>query len=410
MIEGFFTKKETESISRPGGRVRTCMSCGLYKSCTTPRMKPYGNFKKRILNIGEAPGEYEDKEGKPWQGKAGRALERMYKSLGIDLFEDCLNINAVSCRPLNKQGENRTPFNFEIECCQKSVLRTIRENKPKVIILLGNAAVSSVIGGRWKKNLDGITKWRGFRIPDQDFLAYICPTFHPSFIERSTAFEDKVEEVIWKQDLSNAFALLNAPPIKPIPEPEIEILNDLRTLKKFKIQEFAFDYETTGLKPHAPGHRIICASMSFNKDQGFMFMMPKTRRERQPFVDLLIDPKIRKIAHNMKFEHTWSKVRLNAEVQGWWWDTMLASHVFDNRPGITSLKFQTYVYFGVVDYASEVSSYLEASDNKNGNALNKIEELLKKPGGKEKLLRYCALDSIYEYKLANEQYSKILPF
>ena len=60
-------------------------------------MAPYGNFKKKILNIGEAPAEFEDSKGIPWQGRTGRLLQEAYKKVGIDLFNDCLNINAVSC-------------------------------------------------------------------------------------------------------------------------------------------------------------------------------------------------------------------------------------------------------------------------------------------------------------------------
>jgi len=86
MIEGFFTKKEVESITRPGGKAGTCVTCGLHRTCTTPQMKPFGNFKKKILNIGEAPGEVEDKVGRPWQGKVGKLLQRTYASLGVDLF------------------------------------------------------------------------------------------------------------------------------------------------------------------------------------------------------------------------------------------------------------------------------------------------------------------------------------
>jgi len=83
----------------------------------------------------------------------------------------------------------------------------------------------------------------------------------------------------------------------------------------------------------------------------------------------------------------------------------------DNRPGITGLKFQTYVNFGIVDYASEIEPYLHASDDSNGNAINRIQELCNKPFGEAKLLKYCALDAIYEYRLAMLQQSEILlPF
>ena len=74
MKQGFFTLKETESDSRKNGKIHSCASCGLYRNCRHPKMKPFGNFKKGILNIGEAPGDIEDQRGKPWQGKTGQLL------------------------------------------------------------------------------------------------------------------------------------------------------------------------------------------------------------------------------------------------------------------------------------------------------------------------------------------------
>ena len=398
-MEGFFTRKETESISRPGGKTFSCVSCGLYKQCNSPRMKPFGNFKKGILNIGSVPDETDDKFGNPWQGKSGKLLERMYKKLGIDLFEDCLNTNAINCY------SEKEPTNHNIDCCRKRILHVIEEYKPKVIVLFGMEAVTSLIGHRWKKDLGGINKWRGWTIPDQDFKTWICPTFHPSYIEES---ENGAEEVIWKQDL-NIATLLHLDKFPLYKEPRIEFICDLKVLKNIK-DTFAFDYETTGIKPHAAGHRIVSVAIADSADHCYTFFLPNTKQERQPLIDLLEDESIGKIAQNMKFEDTWTKVRLRATVKNWLWDTMLATHLLDNRPGVTGLKFQTYVQFGIVDYASEISPYLE-SNNKNANALNRIFELLELPGGREKLLRYGGLDAIFEYRLAMLQRNEIvLPF
>lgn len=402
---GFFTKKEMESSSRPDGKTYSCVSCTLHKSCNSPKMKAFGNFKKGILNIGEAPGDMEDRAGKQWQGKAGKLLEQTYKKLGIDLFEDCLNINAVNCQPLH----NRPPSNYEIECCRKHVLQLIKEKEPKVIVVFGNAAIYSLLGHRWKKDLGGIVKWRGWTIPDQDFKAWVCPVFHPSYVNK----EDSTEATtIWVRDLTKAVSLIKTP-IPIYEEPEIEYISDLSPLVKNipNGSVVAFDYETTGLKPHADEHRIVCASVATGPDHVYAFLMPSMRKDRKPFTDLLANPLIGKMAHNIKFEESWSVERLVQPIENWDWDSMQAAHVLDNRPGITSLKFQTYVNFGVVDYASEITPYLHSSDFKNGNGINQIQTLLALPGGKEKLLRYCALDSVFEYKLAMKQKSEILlPF
>jgi len=393
-MAGLFTHKQLQSTSHVAGKIASCAACGLYSSVESPRMKPYGNFKREIMNIGEAPGEAEDASGMPWQGKTGHLLKRMYKKVGIDLFEDCINLNAVNCRPTDKEGYNRPPTNNEILNCRTRVLKAIDKYKPSVIVLLGTSAIASVIGNHWKKDLGSVSKWRGFCIPEQDYNAWVCPVFHPSYVERG----EREIETIYLQDFQRIAEVIDKPLLK-YRVPKIEVIEDLSVL--YDVPDLvAFDYETTGIKPHEKGHRIICASVATSEDHAYTFMMPNTKKERQPFIDMLANSQISKMAHNMKFEITWSRVRLRTEVNNMLWDSMLAAHILDNRTGITGLKFQTYVNFGIGDYDSDVSPYLQSNDSKNGNALNRIEELIQIPESKEKLLRYCALDSIYQYRLA----------
>lgn len=401
-MEGFFSKKETESQDRPNGQPVSCASCGLYRYVLHPRMEPFGNFKKGILNIGEAPGEIEDKRGRQWQGKTGRKLQHMYRRLGVDLFEDCLNINTINCRPTNDKGNNRAPLPQEVACCRKRVLKVIAETKPKVIILHGGKAVECLIGYRWKKQLGGISKWRGWTIPDRDFNAWICPTFHPSFVERQDGQET---ETIWEQDLERAFSMVDVPfPHFEDEESQIEIVEKPKEIfllfqDLMRKQLMAFDIETTGLKPYdTKNHRIVCTSFCADPNKAYVVgqLGPgNIRRLKQ----LLEYPDLFKIAANMKFEDTWENVINGIQPFPWVHDTMLAGHLLDNRKGITGLKFQVYVQFGVIDYDSEIEEYLKADDT-NANSVNRIMELEESPAGRRKLRIYCGMDSLFEYRLA----------
>lgn len=414
-MQGFFSKKETQSAAATKGKIHSCAACGLYKNCRSPKMKPFGNFRKGIMNIGEAPGGTDDERGKPWQGKAGRLLKRTYAKFGIDLFEDCINVNAVNCRPISAAGANRPPTSDEIAHCRSViVLKAIQKYQPKVIVLLGGAAIDSVIGHRWAGNAaESVNKWRGWTIPDQDFKCWICPTFHPSYLDQIGLKKEYM--TIWEQDLERAISKVEEPWPRA-KKPEIEIVSDLRFLDNHASAGLiAFDYETTGIKPHAKGHRIRTVAIADREDHCWAFVMPKTRKERAPFRRWLKNPDVAKMAHNMKFEETWSRVIIKQPVQGWEWDSMLAAHLLDNRTGISGLKFQTYVNFGVIDYSSEVDPFLRSTKaGDGGNAINKIDDLLKTKAGVEKLLEYNALDSVYEYRLALKQMEKIdydyLPF
>lgn len=403
---GFFSKKDTRSLKFTGTKALSCFSCGLYKYAQTPKMEPYGNFKKKVMVLGEAPGEKEDVAGKPFQGRTGRLLHRTLQDIGIDLFEDCIVLNAVNCRP----PEDRAPTSIELNCCRDvKVLKAINEFKPKLVIVLGTHALTSLLGPRWKSTskLGEFSKWRGWTIPDQDYKTWICPTFNPSFVEKS---DSKEVSLIWKEDLQAAFDCLKQPfPIYK--EPNIRILEDLSLLEEMGDQGLwevdmpsAFDYETTGRKPQAKGHKIVCASIASDEDNVVAFMMPDRKSERGPFIRYL-QSESPKIASNMKFEDTWSNVRLGSQVNNWFHDTMLEAHNLDYRTGVTGLKFQAYVNFGILAYDEEEKEYLKTEGDDN-NAINRILELIKNPVGKENLLRYCATDSILEYRLAMLQIKK----
>lgn len=401
MSKGFFdlsyvSKKSDKVISR-----YSCNQCGLYKSVLHPKIEPYGNFKKKIMCIGEAPGEVEDRRGKPWQGKVGTLLQRTLESLGIDLFEDCLSFNALNCRPPN----NRAPKDKELQICKHVYIdKVFEEYKPKLILLFGGAPLQSIIGTRWKKDMPGITSWAGYVIPDRDYEAWICPLFHPSYVERSNSHVER----IWIRDLKNALKYLDIPfPEFHYDAKDVHLVDNLEVLDEIKSGDvISFDYETTGLKPYSDGHKIVSASVAVNENKAYSFLIPDDRKKLAPFLRILKNSRIKKMAHNLKFEDTWTKIYFGIDVKGWYWDSMLAAHILDNRPMTTGLKFQTYVNFGVVDYSSSIAKYLESTDKKDGNAKNRIEELLVSSKVDE-LLMYGGLDSLYQYRLAKLQIRRI---
>ena len=138
--------------------------------------------------------------------------------------------------------------------------------------------------------------------------------------------------------------------------------------------------KTTGIKPHAKGHRIVCAAVARNEREVMVAMFPRDNRssELDGFRQVLGNSSIGKIAHNMKFEHTWTKYALGVEVRGWDWDSMLAAHVLDNRRRVTGLKFQTYVNFGIVDYNANVGGYFKTD---NSNSINSLDRLIRTERG-----------------------------
>ena len=396
MTGGFFAKAEVgggETLSRLTG----CAACGLNKHCNTPKIEPRGEGKKSILIISECPCSAEDKGGRLFLGDASSYLEKQLKRLKIDVTHDCRKIPAVSCRT----PKGRAPTSNEIVQCRPRVLKEIREFKPELIILLGNAAIESVIGSVWKKDLGGITKWRGFTIPDQQYKAWICPIFHPSYVLK--AEKEPAIELIWKQDLKRAIQCLHHPrPFRSNDVMQVQVINSTKELVK-RIDAvcdwdglIAIDFETTGLKPDAPNQKLISCSITAINTGTFSFDWPESGPGLTRIQRLFADPSIKKIAQNMKFEDRWAR-QFKAPISGWEWDTMLASHMLDNRTSVTGLKFQTYVNFGIGDYDSSVEPYLKSRED-GAYAVNTIEQ-----APRQERLIYNGLDTIYTYELALKQ-------
>ncbi len=416
-MKGFFNSQILQPKIPPGHilggshRVKIgCNACGLYKSCLTPKMKPTGDGRKSILIVGEAPGAEEDKRQTQFCGDSGRFLEKKLKQVGINMNVDCRKTNAVNCRP----PRNATPTTLQIDSCRVFLFEEIEKFKPKLILLVGGSAVQSFLGGRikWRDESFSINKWRGWTIPDQDYQCWVVPVFHPSFVKRNEDGGDYSSTIYLEQDLKRAADLIGAP--FPILNYEIQTIDTRQNSGQKYVEKLiqamleradketfpvAFDYETTGLKPHKEGHQIISVAICDNPDKATSFLWNSGLSN--VWKAFLRHRNILKIASNMKFEDTWSRVILDTAPRGWYWDTMIAAHVEDNRSKITGLKFQTYVRLGKLDYSSHIEPFLAGKRDEGelgANAFNRILEL-----DKNELMIYNGEDALFEYLIAGIQ-------
>lgn len=404
-MKGFFREEEIKSAVKTDNYAKkqsSCGACKLWRGCESPRMSVTGDGEKEIFILAEAPGETEDLKGRQLIGKAGQLLRAELRKNGIDLDKDCWKMNALSCRP----PDNRTPTPIEIEYCRPKVFAAFEKYKPKAIVLLGSSAIISFLSHRWKKKLDGISKWRGWAIPDRDLKAFVFPLFHPSYVLR---MENSAAPVIFSNDIRNMVGLYN----KPFPEfpnedecvetllTKEEVTAYLKEVLRYKPKLLSFDYETTGLKPQAKGHKIAYLGMCWQKDRAASW--PWNLTDISLYKKIMQDPEIGKTAANIRMEDTWTAVRTNIVIQGWKWCTMQNTHVQDNRKGITGLKFQVYRRFGVVDYDSSMEQYIESDKNTYGaNGFNRIFEAPVKMA-----CLYCGKDSLYNYWLAIDQMTEM---
>lgn len=405
MISGGFFSKTQTGAGHKIKRITGCGGCGLMNECRTPKMEPTGQGRKGILIVSDIPCDEEDKSGRLMRGESSIWLKEKLATYGISMEKDCRKIAAVSCRT----PKGRAPISNEITMCRPTLWKEIEAFTPETIILFGNAAINSFLEERWKQKTGGINKWRGWVIPDRQTKAWVAPMFHPSYVikhtKQGTKTYNPVVGVIFNQDLERALRVSgkNFPVfgeekdiVQIVTDPQV-LISEFDRIHKNKLP-ITFDYETTGIKPQAEGHRIVSCAISAGVRHSIAFPMPHKGPVAKKFRQLLADNSVPKWAHNIKFEDIWSKVRYRTTVQGWEWDSMLAAHILDNRSGITGLKFQVYVHFGVIDYSSHLDDYLKSAVN--ANDINKIDD-----APLHEVLLYNGLDSLFQYRLAKIQMS-----
>ena len=147
--------------------VRSCTKCALHKGRINA-VPGEGTGNASIMFIGEGPGFYEDREGRPFVGPAGKFLEQLLTSINIKRTEVYI-ANMVKCRPIN----NRDPLPAEIQECSPYLDRQIEIVNPKLVVTLGRHALSKFFPG------ESIMRARGKpRKLSDDRIIY--PILHPA--------------------------------------------------------------------------------------------------------------------------------------------------------------------------------------------------------------------------------------
>jgi uracil-DNA glycosylase family 4 len=157
----------TEQLLEIHGRIRGCTACPL--SVTRTQAVPgYGPVEARIMAIGEAPGEKEDREGRPFVGAAGKLLTELVESIGLTR-RDIYITNTVRCRPPG----NRDPEPDEVAACAHFLDEQIELLRPDVILILGRHALQRLL-----PLSAGISRLHGERVVREDRV-YV-PLYHPA--------------------------------------------------------------------------------------------------------------------------------------------------------------------------------------------------------------------------------------
>ncbi len=165
-----------------------CIQCPLGKLGRTNVVFGSGNPDAKLMFVGEGPGQDEDRLGKPFVGRSGKLLDKIFECAGMNRAEVFIS-NVVKCRPPN----NRKPLENEVLTCTNLLLfNQIKIIRPKIICTLGATALQGLLNDYQIK----ISAVRGKPIVARNLPDYIIlPTYHPAYIlrnpkELNTLFED----------------------------------------------------------------------------------------------------------------------------------------------------------------------------------------------------------------------------
>lgn len=167
-----------------------CDKCALCKTRTNIVFSG-GVPNHKMMLIGEAPGYYEDQKGEPFVGKAGQLLDKIFESVGLSRKKDVYICNTLKCRP----PDNRDPLPEEKEACRVFLDAQIEILKPRIILLCGKVALSSMLN-----TSTGITRVRG-KWFDGPFDSKMMPIFHPSYLLRNDSHEKGSPKWLMWQDI-----------------------------------------------------------------------------------------------------------------------------------------------------------------------------------------------------------------
>ena len=149
-------------------RIKSCTECVLSQG-RTQAVPGEGSPTADIMFIGEGPGYYEDRDGRPFIGRAGNVLTGLLNGIGLRR-EDVYITNMVKCRPPN----NRDPMPEELSACSGFMDAQIEMIKPKVILTLGRFSFGKFFPGESITRARGQPRrWRGLTV---------YPMYHPAAV------------------------------------------------------------------------------------------------------------------------------------------------------------------------------------------------------------------------------------
>ncbi|HWQ45853.1 MAG TPA: uracil-DNA glycosylase [Longilinea sp.] len=156
----------SEILKEVAVQVSACTRCSLHLSRKNS-VPGEGPANAQVMFIGEGPGFYENEQGRPFVGQAGKLLDELLGKAGL-VRHTVFIANVVKCRPPG----NRDPLPEELTACGEYLERQINAINPKVIVTLGRFSMARFLPMAKISDVHGQSMWVRGRL--------IVPMYHPA--------------------------------------------------------------------------------------------------------------------------------------------------------------------------------------------------------------------------------------
>lgn len=326
------------------------------------RVNGEGPTNPKIIIIGEAPGYYEDQEGRPFVGDSGRELDSLLREAGINRRE-CWVTNVVKYRPPENDLKRLHEINTTLAEQRQNLYEELKAFNPNLYIALGNTALEALT------DKTGIRNYRG-SILQSKLGPKVVPTFHPAHLLRS---DDGSQAAYWQRHV----ALVDLIRAKEesltrelnLPYRNLQICREPGQLYNFiranEGREYlSIDIESRFCLP-------FCIGISFHKSEALsipllsnyspvQLSLSQVKEYWRLLGKLMQDPKFKKIGQNFKYDDQ-KLGMIGLHIDKLYADTMLMMHTcYPELP--KSLAFQTSLFTREPYYKDEGKEFNPKKD------------------------------------------------
>lgn len=287
----------------------------------------YGSSTAKLAVVGEAPGEDEERLGKPFVGQSGQIVRELLRASGVPP-DECYYTNVCKVRPPGNDLKALHVIGHSIEEFLPQLWEELDVLKPNCLLAIGGTALKYLTG------YDGIQHYRGSILQAKNGIKTV-PTIHPAALlhKESEGMANWKDLVFIQWDFDRAVKQSHSK-VYSLPRRNLQVCRSVMQLDRFLYDNrhspyCSLDIETYRTFP-------ICIGLAFNASEALsvpLFDFP-AKAERflvwRQLANFLADEKCRKIGQNFKFDQTLLeccndyKTPFGFRVSNFYFDTMLA--------------------------------------------------------------------------------------